>query len=195
MGIAGGGWLFLYFSISLFPRFLYFCYYLKYSWTESLLPGSAAKPPASRFSHPPCKPAMLPHSLSRLAVPSVTALISVLAYPSQYFLLAAHFSRNQHIFFNVLVACIWTTYFRTVFTDPGSPPPAWTPSGSGGLDAEEGRGRGEQRRLVASTTRWCKRCERFKPARTHHCRTCKRSPPALPLPLPSCLADALPGAF
>ncbi|KAF8244951.1 zf-DHHC-domain-containing protein [Wilcoxina mikolae CBS 423.85] len=117
---------------------------------------------------------MLDHSLSRLAVASVVALIFTLAYPGQYFLLSPHFTRNQHIFFNVLVACIWITYTRTVFTDPGSPPASWIPSGSGGLDAEEGRARGESRRLVASTTRWCKRCERFKPARCHHCKTCKK---------------------
>ncbi|KAF8535863.1 DHHC palmitoyltransferase-domain-containing protein [Trichophaea hybrida] len=117
---------------------------------------------------------MLDHSLSCLAVASVVALVFVLAYPSQYFLLSPYFTRNQRIFFNVLVACIWITYTRTVLTDPGSPPASWIPSGSGGLDAEEGRARGESRRLVASTTRWCKRCERFKPARCHHCKTCKK---------------------
>ncbi|KAL7275963.1 Palmitoyltransferase [Rhizina undulata] len=117
---------------------------------------------------------MLDPSLSRIAVFGVCVLICFLAYVSQYYLLYTRFSRNESIFFNTLVAFIWITYARTIYTDPGSPPKDYAPTELGGLDAEEGRGRGESRRLVAAAGKWCRKCESVKPVRCHHCKTCKR---------------------
>lgn len=115
---------------------------------------------------------MLDPKLSHLAVTAVVLLIAVLAYPSQFYLLSSYWTRNQHIAFNVALACIWITYARTILTDPGSPPAEWVPPVV--EDAEDGHARAEQRRLVATHARWCRRCKRYKPARTHHCKTCNR---------------------
>ncbi|KAA8893141.1 DHHC palmitoyltransferase-domain-containing protein, partial [Sphaerosporella brunnea] len=117
---------------------------------------------------------MLDPRLSRLAVCSVVVLIAVLSYPAQLYLFRRFWSAAQFYAFNTLVACVWISYFRTMLTDPGSPPRNWVPPVVGADDAEDARGRHENRRLVATGGRWCKRCQRFKPARTHHCRTCKR---------------------
>jgi hypothetical protein len=117
---------------------------------------------------------MLDPRLSRLAVSVVVALIATLAYPSQLFLLAPYWTSTQLWGFNGAVACIWICYARVIWTDPGSPPGGWVPPVIGAEDAEDGRGRAEGRRLVASGGRWCRKCERFKPARTHHCKTCNR---------------------
>ena len=121
--------------------------------------------------------AMIDPSLSRLAVAAVVILIATLAYSSQYFLLHNILSSEQTIFFNIIIAFVWITYYRCIFTPPGSPPPSWEPPAlSGAGDAEEGSGRPEDRKMVASTARWCKKCERPKPPRAHHCRTCNKYP-------------------
>jgi palmitoyltransferase len=137
--------------------------------------------PAQKQTKPKPKPArtlpptMLDPRLSRLAVAGVVLLICFLAYASQLFLLHPHLSRNQTIFFNALVGCIWITYARSILTHPGSPPKSWVPEDASvdGEDAEEGRGRAEKRRLVARGAKWCRRCAAFKPPRCHHCKTCK----------------------
>ena len=123
---------------------------------------------------------MLNPSFSRAAVAGVVVVITFLAYPSQLYLFLPLWTRNQLIYFNVAVACIWITYARAILTDPGSPPADYTPSSldAAGADAEEGRGRAEERRHVAAGGRWCRRCEKWKPPRTHHCKQCNRCVPA-----------------
>lgn len=106
-------------------------------------------------------------SISKLAIPAVSLLISFLAYTSQYFFL--HFEsvplRKDEVWkFNIVTFCVWVCYFRSCYVDPGRLPPnqkvvASTPQ----EDAQTG---GRQR--------WCRRCEAYKPARAHHCKTCKR---------------------
>ena len=105
---------------------------------------------------------------SQLAPLGVSLLISVLAYGSQIlFRYIEPFSlgRRQTIVFNTLVGCIWICYGRACLVDPGYIPFEWTPSS---LINDTGYGSAEERH------RWCKKCESFKPPRTHHCKTCQR---------------------
>ncbi|KAI5847386.1 DHHC palmitoyltransferase-domain-containing protein [Morchella snyderi] len=113
---------------------------------------------------------MLDPRFSRLAVAGSVLLIALLAYASQLLLL--QLSRRQSIFFNALVACIWTSYYRSIATHPGSPPRDWAPPPPA-ADAEEGRGRPGERRLVVGAGKWCRKCVGYRPVRAHHCRTCK----------------------
>ena len=106
-------------------------------------------------------------ALGSLAFPCVLSLISFLAYGPQF--LFCHIepyalAQKQAFIFNVLVGCIWITYTRACFTDPGSVPPAWTPdrSVSGQSSSSE------------KTSRWCRKCEALKPPRAHHCKICRR---------------------
>ncbi|XP_050227500.1 probable protein S-acyltransferase 14 [Mercurialis annua] len=90
------------------------------------------------------------------------------------------------LFHFLLVMLLWS-YFATVITDPGGVPPNWRPS----VDVE----RGEADPLVGlehgeanlglnpfsvlgrpdnQTMRFCRKCDQFKPPRSHHCSVCGR---------------------
>lgn len=102
----------------------------------------------------------------------VVALISLLAYGSQilFFNLEPEpLEQRYNLIFNSLVACIWVTYFRACFTDPGSVPPHWAPD-----DIVSGGGPAHRQQQ-----RWCRKCEAYKPPRAHHCRVCQRCIPKM----------------
>ena len=110
---------------------------------------------------------MRQHSLGDLALPAVVALISFLAYGSQ--LLFRHMEpyalgKRQTVIFNVLVACIWTTYAQASFTNPGwvTPVLSQDPSTS------------DYPPFSRRASRWCRKCEALKPPRAHHCKVCQR---------------------
>ncbi|KAL4893251.1 Palmitoyltransferase pfa4 [Aspergillus ambiguus] len=111
-------------------------------------------------------------SISRLAIPSVCALISFLAYTSQYFFLhfvPAPLTKEEAWRLNIAALCIWITYYRSCTVDPGRIPADWRPDGG-------------QKPVVDSLNdrqRWCRRCEAFKPPRAHHCKTCQRCIPKM----------------
>ncbi|EPS40574.1 hypothetical protein H072_5535 [Dactylellina haptotyla CBS 200.50] len=69
---------------------------------------------------------MLNPKYSALAVALTVMLITFLAYASQLFVL--ELDTRQFYIFNTLVGCIWITYARCMFTDPGSVPDRWQPS-------------------------------------------------------------------
>lgn len=103
--------------------------------------------------------------LQWFAVPTVTILIAFLSYSSQFLfrhLEPGALDQAQQWKFNVLVACIWITYYRAIITDPGKVPDDWK--------APELTNESEDhvRRRV------CRKCEAFKPPRSHHCKVCKR---------------------
>lgn len=118
---------------------------------------------------------MLDPRLSKIAVTGTVITITILAYGSQLFLLAPHLTTRQFYLLNTIVACIWITYYRAMFTPAGSPPKDYTPpSAASASDAESGHSHPSDRRMITSgATRFCKVCDAFKPARTHHCKTCK----------------------
>jgi len=57
---------------------------------------------------------------------------------------------------------VWT-YFLSLRTPPGSPPPGWQP------DSEMGEGE-----VTTDKTNYCQKCSAFKPPRTHHCKICNK---------------------
>ncbi|PGH26754.1 hypothetical protein AJ80_01518 [Polytolypa hystricis UAMH7299] len=109
--------------------------------------------------------------ISQLAVPAVTALIVFLAYSSQYLFLHIEphpLSKEETVKFNILLACLWVCFFRSWAVDAGRIPSDWQPS----IDAEELATIQSKEGLqnVTSRQRWCRRCEAYKPPRTHHCK-------------------------
>ncbi|PLB37127.1 putative palmitoyltransferase with autoacylation activity Pfa4 [Aspergillus candidus] len=111
-------------------------------------------------------------SISQLAIPSVSLLISFLAYTSQYLLLnfePAPITDRELLWVNVFALCIWICYYRACSVDPGRIPKGWRPQDSKQLESDRASGR----------SRWCRRCEAFKPPRAHHCKTCQRCIPKM----------------
>lgn len=106
-------------------------------------------------------------SFGYLTLPSVIVLISVLSYGSQLLfplIDPGPLLPNQSWKFNALVACIWVSYFRACFTDPG-----WVPR-------DYSRpGEDEQPCETTGPQRWCRKCKTFKPPRAHHCKICSKS--------------------
>lgn len=106
-------------------------------------------------------------SISKLAIPTVSFLVSFLAYTSQYFFL--HFEsvplRKDEVWkLNIVTLCIWVCYFRSCYVDPGRLSQNLVAPASNSQDKAQ----------TGSRQRWCRRCEAYKPARAHHCKTCKR---------------------
>lgn len=106
-------------------------------------------------------------SISQLAIPAVSVLIGFLAYTSQYFFL--HFEsaplREDEVWkINIFALCILICYYRACYVDPGR------------LPAERKLANADQREKDQATgrQRWCRRCEAYKPPRSHHCKTCQR---------------------
>ena len=129
-------------------------------------------------------------SPSSLAIPAVVLLISFLSFTSQ--ILFAYIDphplrHNESITFNVLIACIFVTYFRACFTDPGRIPKDWRETlfrKRKSVEAERSEGNGAlaidgcdpNKRLgeYGAKERWCRKCDAAKPPRAHHCKSCKR---------------------
>ncbi|KAI8072384.1 DHHC palmitoyltransferase-domain-containing protein [Gongronella butleri] len=101
-------------------------------------------------------------------VTAVTAMIAFVAYSSQIAVLWSYLGgASLHtalilIPFNVLVIMIYVNYALTCLTHPGRVPPNWIPE--------------QQRHLEVKRSthepRFCKRCDNYKPPRTHHCSSC-----------------------
>ncbi|OKL58377.1 Palmitoyltransferase pfa4 [Talaromyces atroroseus] len=115
-----------------------------------------------------------------LAIPAVTALISFLAYSSQFlflFLEPGPLSKAETWKFNTLVACIWISYYRACTVDPGRLPKDWSPKSSSVAKDKDGKSKGDAD--VSVRQRWCRKCAAFKPPRAHHCKTCQRCIPKM----------------
>ncbi|KAK0731375.1 DHHC palmitoyltransferase-domain-containing protein [Lasiosphaeris hirsuta] len=121
--------------------------------------------------------------LQTLAIPFVCILVGFLGYYSQWLfwnspdLAPGPLPIRQTAVFNVLLACVWWTYYRACTVDPGrytfptgiaasapsSPSKPETPAKPPGKGAP----------------RWCKKCQAPKPPRAHHCRHCGRCIPKM----------------
>jgi len=129
-----------------------------------------------------------------LAIPAVIVLVGFLGYSSQWLfhtapdLLPGRPSRTETVIFNLLLACLWWTYYRACSVNPGryvfsvpsaSPEPHRPPTDT--VPAADGNDDGDPRRAATATAphRWCKKCQAPKPPRAHHCRHCARCIPKM----------------
>ena len=109
--------------------------------------------------------------LAKFAVPAVAVLVAFLSYSSQYL-----FSRTepglltfkQQITFNALLGCLWISYARACWTDPGRVALDWKGPQADGTDPASPESKGPLRQ------RYCRKCEGIKAPRSHHCKVCKR---------------------
>lgn len=117
-------------------------------------------------------------ALGLMTLPAVVALIAFLSYGSQilfHYLEPHPLEAQQKIVFNILIICIWISYFQACFIDPG-----WVPQS---LDEVPKPLKSE---LTAQTQpRWCRKCDAYKSPRAHHCKTCSRSHVQLQLETPA----------
>jgi len=100
--------------------------------------------------------------LQQCAPPFFYIVLLFLAFPSQWLFSVTSpgsLTKDEAWKFNFLVVCTAITYARTWLTDPGRIPLNWAPAVGSKDD---------------NRTRWCRRCESFKPPRAHHCKTCGR---------------------
>ncbi|KAJ5630351.1 Palmitoyltransferase pfa4 [Penicillium longicatenatum] len=89
-------------------------------------------------------------SISQLAIPAVSVLISFLAYSSQYFFLRfedAPLRRDEVWKINIFALCIWICYFRACYVDPGRLPSDQNSANPDKQEKEPATGR----------QRWCRR--------------------------------------
>jgi palmitoyltransferase len=115
---------------------------------------------------------MAAFTFSKLAIPGVSLLVIFLAYSSQVLFLHIEpgpLSNRELIQFNLLIFCLWICYLRACITSPGSVPQDWIP-----MNAVNGETDTRDTHDGRSRQRWCRKCEAFKPPRTHHCKTCGR---------------------
>jgi palmitoyltransferase len=109
-------------------------------------------------------------SLDFLAVPSVYALITFLAYTSQVLLLYLEpypLEKKQLMRFNVLLVCLLISYTRSVFVDAGAVPKKKNEKEIEIEKEKEAKKPGQPRK-------WCRKCDAAKAPRSHHCKACKR---------------------
>lgn len=102
--------------------------------------------------------------IQSLAVPAVCLLIAFLSYFSQVLfnnstLDPGPLSRTESWTFNVLLVCLWVSYFRAVTVGPGRY-----------IFPDQ---------VIEADGRWCKKCQAPKPPRAHHCRHCQRCIPKM----------------
>lgn len=82
-------------------------------------------------------------------------LIGGIGYGSHYFVFSRHLSKQCQIGFEVTLSILWISYIMAIFTDPGRVPENFQPR-------------------TGEWKRWCKKCAKYKPERTHHCKQCNR---------------------
>ncbi|KXX80178.1 Palmitoyltransferase PFA4 [Madurella mycetomatis] len=126
-----------------------------------------------------------------LYIPAVCLLIAFQGYFSQYLfntnpnLAPGPLTRRQTLTFNVLLACLWWTYYLACTVDPGryifpapssdKADPDLRPTSTSTTPAAPPNH--PEKRQPA--TRWCKKCASPKPPRAHHCRHCRRCIPKM----------------
>ncbi|KAL2130513.1 hypothetical protein VTI74DRAFT_6275 [Chaetomium olivicolor] len=130
--------------------------------------------------------------LHLLYIPAVCALIIFQGYYSQYLfntdpdLAPGPLTRRQTLTFNILLACVWWTYYWACTVDPGryvfpkcsngsEPDPDLRPTATFLQQQQQQQQQHEPQRPA----RWCKKCSAPKPLRAHHCRHCRRCIPKM----------------
>ncbi|KAG9711659.1 zf-DHHC-domain-containing protein, partial [Aureobasidium melanogenum] len=117
----------------------------------------------------------MPFTIQQCAIPAVTFLICLIAYPSQWLLRRLGpqpLTRQQSIILHVYALVILFCYYKACFTDPGRIPKDWIPNQNETVKEKKLQD-GRQRQ------RWCRKCQAYKPPRAHHCKTCERCIPKM----------------
>ncbi|GMM37627.1 palmitoyltransferase [Saccharomycopsis crataegensis] len=95
----------------------------------------------------------LPHPALGVIVPA--CLIEFIGHSAHFFIFKHYFSTKKQILFECFLAMIWISYYIAIKKDPGQAP-------------------SDYKSVSGEWKRWCKKCEAYKPERTHHCKTCKK---------------------
>ncbi|KAJ9137607.1 Palmitoyltransferase PFA4 [Coniochaeta hoffmannii] len=124
---------------------------------------------------PPTGPST--RGLQLLAIPAVVFLISFQGYYTQYLFNTSSFGTGplttlQTITFNILLLCVWYTYYKSCTVCPGRYPPL-PPSTSPSPSTTSSR------LPPPPNQRYCRKCTLPKPPRAHHCRHCGRCIPKM----------------
>lgn len=130
-----------------------------------------------------------------LFIPAVSLLIIFLGYSSQWLFNVAEnlepgpLTQRETAIFNILLACLWLTYYKACTVPPGRydfiTPPKKNydppPTSQVGETPPDKPADPETNTATATptTTRWCKKCDAPKPLRAHHCRLCKTCIPKM----------------
>lgn len=116
--------------------------------------------------------------LQKLFIPAVCVLIFFLGYTSQWLFNTAEYlepgpmTQNETTIFNILLACVWLTYYKACTVPPGRynfPPPKTDDDDADNDHKNETPLPKPHEKLPA---RWCNKCAAPKPLRAHHCRHC-----------------------
>ncbi|ODV59046.1 palmitoyltransferase PFA4 [Ascoidea rubescens DSM 1968] len=90
-----------------------------------------------------------------IAIPSF--LIAFIGYSAHFFIFRNDFSMNRQLWFEFCLSMIWLNYLLAIKVNPGSPPKFFVPE-----------------KPPIAWKRWCKKCNNYKPERSHHCQSCKQ---------------------
>lgn len=80
-------------------------------------------------------------------------LIGGIGYGSHYFVFTNQMTISQQYWFEGCLTMVWISYIIAIFKSPGSPPKNFKP-------------------VAGEWKRWCKKCQNYKPERSHHCKVC-----------------------
>lgn len=141
-----------------------------------------------------------------LFVPAVCLLIAFLGYTSQWLFNVAEnlepgpLTQRETAIFNILLLCLWLTYYKACTVPPGrydfEPTPSpqskkpddpsptskddeSPPSEKADPPAAQPEPDTKTTTTATATTRWCKKCDAPKPLRAHHCRLCRTCIPKM----------------
>ncbi|EHN00293.1 Pfa4p [Saccharomyces cerevisiae x Saccharomyces kudriavzevii VIN7] len=88
-----------------------------------------------------------------IAIP--TFLISFIGYGAHYFILSNFLSISKQLLFELSLSMIWVSYYLAIYTNAGRPLPNYRPS-------------------PLIWPNFCKKCQSYKPERSHHCKACNQ---------------------
>lgn len=132
-------------------------------------------------------------------IPAVCVLIFFLGYTSQWLLNTAEYlepgplTQRETAIFNILLACVWWTYYKACVVPPGR---YVFPSSEDKKPSSDHVDNSKQPSSsssvppsstehpvipmpITTTARWCKKCAAPKPLRAHHCKHCKTCIPKM----------------
>jgi len=80
------------------------------------------------------------------------------------------------IFATTITGLMYFAYFMARNTDPGIVPSSYIPPNATEDELQEAKSRPKKhvRNTYYHRIKWCNKCKKFKPPRTHHCSCCKR---------------------